>query len=72
MRQQLGGIHEQLQQCQRQDDLIGASAKERLDVVQARLQEVGKTALTNPESEAEYLLLVKERATLARVLGRDS
>lgn len=72
MRRQIGNLHAQLKQCAQQDALIEEGAKERMQVVQKRMKEIRKNAVTKPEYGQEYLQLVKERAALARVLGGDS
>jgi len=68
LRKRIGQTTSSLNQCAAQDKAIATGATERFKQVQARMDVVRKTAITDPAAADEYLDLTKERAALLRTL----
>lgn len=68
LRQRIGQTSASLNQCAAQDKAIATGSTARFKQVQARMDVVRKTAITDPQAADEYLALTRERGALLRTL----
>jgi len=71
LRRRIGQTTALLRQCKAQDDAITAGATNRAKQVESRLDELRKTAITDPAAADEYLELTKEKGALLRALAKS-
>ena len=67
----LGRIERMLQEVKEADKQIRAAAEHRLGVVNARIEELRPTAISDEAAGAEYQKLVHERGVLHGVLAPE-
>ena len=67
----IGRTASMLRQIHRQGETIAAGAAERLEVVNARLQALRRSAITDRGAAEEYMQLTEEKGALLRTLGQS-
>jgi len=67
----IGRTASMLRQIRRQGETIAAGAAERLEVVNARLQALRRSAITDRGAAEEYMQLTEEKGALLRTLAQS-
>ena len=67
----IGRTASMLRQIHRQGETIAAGAAERLEVVNARLQALRRSAITDRGAAEEYMQLTEEKGALLRTLAQS-
>lgn len=71
LRARIGRTASMLRQIHRQGEAIAAGAAERLEAVNARLQALRLSAITDRDAAEEYMRLTEEKGALLRTLGQS-
>ncbi len=71
LRARIGRTASMLRQIHRQGETIAAGAAERLEVVNARLQALRRSAITDRGAAEEYMQLTEEKGALLRALAQS-